>query len=84
MTPEQLQELPGIEPDMVETLQAAVVSYYSQFETEQNEAAAAPPAEAPPAGIAAPPVEAVADQSVTIETQDSSPNTETGAAEKGE
>jgi transcription termination/antitermination protein NusA len=35
MTPEQLQEIPGIEPDAVEVLQNAVGSYYGQFETEQ-------------------------------------------------
>jgi N utilization substance protein A len=68
MTPEQLQELPGIEPDNVESLQSAVVAYYSQFETEQAPA----------------PAEALAEQSVTIETQDSSPSAEQGDAEKGE
>ncbi len=57
MTPEQLQEIPGIEPDMVEGLQSAVGTYYDQFETEQ-------------AG------QALQEQSVRIETQDSS---QTGA-----
>jgi len=32
MTPEQLQEIPGIDPQAVEQLQVAVNSYYSQFE----------------------------------------------------
>ncbi len=34
MTPEQLQEIPGIGPKMVERIQLAVVGYYSQFEVE--------------------------------------------------
>jgi N utilization substance protein A len=32
MTPEQLQEIPGIGPKMVERIQNAVVNYYGQFE----------------------------------------------------
>ena len=32
MTPEELEVLPGIEPDSVESIQTAVVAYYSQFE----------------------------------------------------
>jgi transcription termination/antitermination protein NusA len=38
MTPEQLEELPGIEPDMVEKIQSAVVSYYGQFESSVESA----------------------------------------------
>ena len=73
MTPEQLQEVPGIEPGMVETIQSAVVSYYGQFETaQQNDSQAAEGGEAQAA------------QSVTIETQDSSLSAEPGAAEKGD
>jgi transcription termination/antitermination protein NusA len=37
MTPEELEEIPGIGPKMVEKIQDAVVSYYGQFE-EQIEA----------------------------------------------
>ena len=33
MTPEQLEEIPGIEPDLVEKIQMAVNAYYGQFET---------------------------------------------------
>jgi N utilization substance protein A len=40
MTPEQLEEIPGIEQDMVENIQTAVVGYYGQFE-EQPAAEAA-------------------------------------------
>jgi N utilization substance protein A len=32
MTPEQLEEIPGVDPDMVEQIQQAVVGYYGQFE----------------------------------------------------
>ena len=34
MTPEQLEEIPGIEQDMVENIQTAVVGYYGQFEEQ--------------------------------------------------
>jgi N utilization substance protein A len=78
MTPEQLQEVPGMEsdgsePTKVETIQNAVVAYYAQFETEQGS-----PEASPDAG------EALEQQSVTIETQDSSQGVETPEAEKGE
>ena len=33
MTPEQLEEIPGIGDEMVEKIQDAVVSYYGQFES---------------------------------------------------
>src|SRR5580658_4256995 len=32
MTPEQLQEIPGIDPEMVESIRDTVTSYYAQFE----------------------------------------------------
>jgi N utilization substance protein A len=65
MTPEQLEEIPGIEPDVVEKIQLAVNAYYGQFETggqpaetalatEPAEAAAEPP-EADPAPTLAEP-----------------------------
>jgi transcription termination/antitermination protein NusA len=44
MTPEQLQEIPGIGPKMVEKIRLAVNNYYSQFEEGiGSEGAAAPP-----------------------------------------
>ncbi len=75
MTPEQLQEVPGMEadgsePSKVETIQNAVVAYYAQFETEQGAV--------PDAG------EALEQQSVTIETQDSPQGADAPGAEKGE
>jgi N utilization substance protein A len=45
MTPEQLEEIPGIEPELVEKIQLAVNNYYSQFEA--SEAGNAPAAEVP-------------------------------------
>ena len=43
MTPEQLEEIPGIGPELVEKIQQAVNAYYSQFE-EQGQAEAEPAA----------------------------------------
>jgi N utilization substance protein A len=77
MTPEQLQEIPGIEPAMVETIQAAVVGYYGQFETVEGDGSASP---AP----AAPATEALEEQSVRIETQDSASSAGSAEAERGE
>ncbi len=37
MTPEQLEEIPGVDQAMVENIQSAVVSYYRQFEEEAPE-----------------------------------------------
>jgi N utilization substance protein A len=44
MTPEQLQEVPGIGPKMVEKIRLAVINYYAQF--EEGSSAVAEPAEA--------------------------------------
>jgi N utilization substance protein A len=41
MTPEQLEEIPGIDQEMVENIQSAVVSYYGQFEEQPPEEPAA-------------------------------------------
>jgi len=45
MTPEQLEEIPGIEPELVEKIQLAVNNYYSQFESAEG--GGAPVAEIP-------------------------------------
>ena len=34
MTPEQLEEIPGIGPELVENIQEAVNAYYNQFEEQ--------------------------------------------------
>jgi N utilization substance protein A len=46
MTPEQLEEIPGIEQEMVENIQTAVVGYYGQFEQQEETPATEPPVEA--------------------------------------
>jgi transcription termination/antitermination protein NusA len=50
MTPEQLEEIPGVDDEMVENIQTAVVGYYGQF--EEQEAAVEPVAEAAAPGLA--------------------------------
>jgi transcription termination/antitermination protein NusA len=60
MTPEELEEIEGIDPDMVEKIQIAVNSYYGQFEAPAEESAeAAPEAAASEAGGADAGLEAV-------------------------
>jgi len=39
MTPEQLEEIPGIGPKMVEKIQTAVIAHYEQYETAMDEQA---------------------------------------------
>jgi N utilization substance protein A len=46
MTPEQLEEVSGIGPEMVEPIQLAVNSYYVQFEADETPAAVEEPAPA--------------------------------------
>jgi len=46
MTPEQLQEIPGIDPEMVENIRESVTSYYSQFEEQIPQPEELPEAEA--------------------------------------
>jgi N utilization substance protein A len=38
MTPEQLEQIPGIGPNLVEKIQWAVNNYYGQFETAEGKA----------------------------------------------
>jgi N utilization substance protein A len=68
MTPEQLEEIPGIDPKMVETIQQAVVGYYSQFEPAVEQPAAQQPAAAP--GEAGSGPEGNPEQSDTIENRE--------------
>jgi transcription termination/antitermination protein NusA len=49
MTPEELEEIPGVDPEMVEKIQMAVNSYYGQFEGSLETPAGEPPPEAAPA-----------------------------------
>ncbi len=65
MTPEQLEEIPGIGDEMVEKIQGAVMSYYGQFESNgDGDAATVESAAAARSEVAEEPQE----QSVTIET----------------
>jgi N utilization substance protein A len=74
MTPEDLEALPGIDPETVEAIQTAVNSYYGQFEAsevapeeaEESAAGAAPP-EAEEANRAASVASEPENESVTIE-----------------
>jgi N utilization substance protein A len=36
MTPEQLEEIPGVDQEMIENIQTAVVGYYGQFEDQEQ------------------------------------------------
>jgi N utilization substance protein A len=69
MTPEQLEEIPGIGDEMVEKIQEAVVSYYGQFESgPETEAVVGEAAAAEPVAAAGDPsTEAQQEQSVTID-----------------
>jgi len=81
MTPEQLEEIPGIGVEMVEKIQEAVVSYYGQFEASGNGDAA--PAD-PGNGLAeATQAEDAPEQSVTIEIAESPVGAEAPDKEQG-
>jgi N utilization substance protein A len=75
MTPEQLEEIPGIGDEAVEKIQGAVVSYYGQFESS-GEGEAVPP-ESVAAG------EEAQEQSVTIEIGESPVGVEAPDKEQG-
>jgi transcription termination/antitermination protein NusA len=49
MTPEELEEIPDVDPEMVERIQMAVNSYYGQFEGSLETPAGEPPPEDAPA-----------------------------------
>src|SRR5579864_1798264 len=49
MTPEELEVIPDIDPEMVEKIQMAVNSYYGQFEGSLEASAGEPPPEEAPA-----------------------------------
>ncbi len=69
MTPEQLQDIPGIGSEMVEKIQLAVINYYGQFEQGEGQEQAGAEREAPPAESAEEPVaEQQAVESVEIES----------------
>ena len=71
MTPEQLEEIQGIGPVSVGSIQVAVNSYYNQFEEPAQEPAAAEP-------------ESPAETAETVEAESPQVETETEAAEPAE
>jgi len=78
MTPEDLEALPGIDPETVEAIQTAVNSYYGQFESSEvtpevapEAAAVAPPPETEEANPAASVASEQENESVTIENAES-------------
>jgi transcription termination/antitermination protein NusA len=95
MTPEELEEIPGVDQEMVENIQNAVVGYYGQFEEQTTEEAAvaeAPvavePESAPPAAteteVEASDSKAAENESDTIESTEvpaAAPDSGKGAAE---
>ncbi len=82
MTPEQLESVAGIGPDLVQPIQQAVMNYYGQFEgSVEGEAAAEAAAEIAADGIQHHPEEPQKEeepqkQSVTIESGETSPEIE--------
>ena len=46
-SPEEIEQIPGIEPGMIEQIQTSVIAYYGQFETEGPASAEASAAEQP-------------------------------------
>jgi N utilization substance protein A len=75
MTPEELEEIPGIGPKLVERIQVAVNGYYLQFEevleepTDEGAAAVEPPAPEVLAGAEA------AEEPVPVEVVEAVPET---------
>ena len=85
LTPEQLEEIRGIEPELVERIQVAVNNYYSQFESAEAGGApateAAPEAPAEPAAGESAGVVSAEDPGAGLHTE---PPTETAGVEASE
>jgi len=73
MTPEELEAIPGIEPEMVEKILIAVNAYYAQFEP--------PPVEAPEV-VMDEPAEVVAQESVEAAPEQVAAEQEAGSSEQ--
>jgi N utilization substance protein A len=74
MTPEELEAIPDIAPDIVETILIAVNAYYAQF--EQPAEVAATPAEEQPALESAPQVAATSEEEAPASADSSEVKTE--------
>lgn len=71
MTPEQLQEIPGVDPEMVETIRDSVTAYYGQYEE------APPPAEETVPADEAEPLEAAeAELETELSIEEPEPSTQ--------
>ena len=77
MTPEQLEEIPGIETESVERIQAAVNAYYSQFE-EPADVSSEP---TPEAGEEAQEVIAAPEAAVGVELETGEPTEDSATME---
>jgi len=83
MTPEQLEEVPGIAPESVENIEVAVNSYYGQFETEAPAAVeeTAEPEAATGEEVAAEPAEPAAEAAPAGEKDVAQASAETDSVE---
>ncbi|MBI2818690.1 MAG: transcription termination/antitermination protein NusA [Acidobacteria bacterium] len=83
MTPEQLQEVPGIGPKMVEKIRLAVNNYYAQFEEAAAEITAVPAASETAAGKKEePPVSAGSEEAQPPEEESAVLSPEEGETEE--
>jgi N utilization substance protein A len=70
MTPEQIQDVPGVSPEMIEQIFEAVNAYYSQFEAQPEAAAETQEEEAPAAGPVFTDAELAAEEAgLTVESE---------------
>ena len=86
MTPEQLQEIPGIGPKMIEKIQTSVVSYYGQFEVAMEQGSAPASEEIDESTTAETPPEEETEQALSDElpADGESPNLDPPMAEMAE
>jgi N utilization substance protein A len=83
MTPEEIEKIPGIEPDMIEQIQTSVIAYYGQFETAEEgasdaQAAAEPEAQNEP--IETIPQSPGAEEPAIVEIEDRGPEVSAAAS----
>jgi N utilization substance protein A len=84
MTPEQLEEIPGVDDEMVNNIQTAVVGYYGQFEEQESPSEAAAPVDAATTETAAPETDAASSNDKAEENEsDRIESTEVPAAAPG-
>jgi N utilization substance protein A len=69
MTPEELEQIPGIDEELIPSLQAAVIAYYSQFETVAEAAETAADQEAEAGSGAAAQAEETSPEASALQTE---------------